>query len=321
MSERELQRAAVLSRVSEAEWTLVEAAERMEVSYRQTKRIWKRYQAEGPTGLVHRSAGRGSNRAQPPKVRRRVLKLIREKYGGEVGERFGPTLAAEHLAREDGIEMGVETLRRWMLAEGLWSRARKRKVHRQRRERKAHFGELVQMDGSFHEWLEGRGPGGCLMNLVDDATGTTLCRLGEAETIWAALGVLRAWIERYGIPRALYTDGKNVYVREPSAQERMRGEEPRTQFGRMCQGLGIKIIPASSPQAKGRVERNHGTHQDRLVKKLRRKQVKTHAEANRYLAEEYCREHNGRYARAATRPEKTITCGSPARQRFGRFST
>lgn len=315
MSERELQRAAVLSRVSEGEWTLVQAGERMEVSYRQTKRIWKRFQGQGPAGLAHGNAGRASNRAKPQKVRRRVLKLIREKYGGEVGERFGPTLAAEHLASEDGIEMGVETLRRWMLAEGLWSRARKRKAHRQRRERKAHFGELVQMDGSFHAWLEGRGPSGCLMNLVDDATGTTLCRLGEEETIWAAVGVLRAWIERYGVPRALYTDWKNVYVREPSAQERMRGEEARTQFGRMCQGLGIKIIPASSPQAKGRVERNHGTHQDRLVKKLRRKQVRSHAEANRYLEEEYCREHNGRFARAAAGEDDHLP--SPGAKRLG----
>ena len=129
----------------------------------------------------------------------------------------------------------------------------------------------MQLDGSFHAWLEGRGPGGCLMNMVDDATGTTLCRLGKEETIWAAVGVLKAWIERYGVPQALYTDWKNVYVREPNAGERRRGEVPVTQFGRMCQALGIEIWAASSPQAKGRVERNHGTHQDRLVKKLRRK--------------------------------------------------
>ncbi len=120
-----------------------------------------------------------------------------------MGKRFGPTLAAEHLGSEDGIAIGVETLRRWMRAEGLWSRARQRRRPRQRRERKAHFGELVQMDGSFHDWLEGRGSGGCRMNRVDDATGTTLCRLGEEETIWAAGGVLRAGIERYGVPRAL----------------------------------------------------------------------------------------------------------------------
>jgi len=303
MSERELQRAAILSRVAKAGWSLVEAAERMGVSYRQGKRLWKRYRRRGARGLVHGNAGRASNRAKPKRLRRRVLDLVRSKYGGEVGERFGPTLAAEHLAEEDGIEVGVETLRGWMLGEGLWSRERRRRAHRQRRERKAHLGELVQLDGSFHAWLEGRGPGGCLMNMVDDATGTTLCRLGEEETIWAAVGVLRAWMGCYGVPKALYTDWKNVYVREPNAGERMRGEEPVTQFGRMCRALGIEIWAAGSPQAKGRVERNHGTHQDRLVKKLRRKGIATHAEANRYLEEVYCPQHNARYAQAAGAPE------------------
>jgi hypothetical protein len=157
MSERELKRAAVLSRVAEAGWSLVQAAEGMEVSYRQAKRLWTRYRAQGAVGLVHGNAGRESNRAKPKGLRRRVLSLIGKKYGGEVGERFGPTLAAEHLAEEDGIALGVETLRGRMLAEGLWRRERRRRAHRQRRERKAHFGELVQVDGSFHDWLEGGG--------------------------------------------------------------------------------------------------------------------------------------------------------------------
>jgi hypothetical protein len=135
------------------------------------------------------------------------VRLLRKKYSGRVGERFGPTLASEHLASEDNLEVHAETLRRWMLAEGLWSRARKRKQHRERREAKEHFGELVRMDGSFHKWFEERGPEGCLMNLVDDATGSTLGRLGEQETIWAAAGALRRWIEKYGVPVALYTDG------------------------------------------------------------------------------------------------------------------
>src|SRR5208282_1052066 len=259
MNERELTRAAVLSRVAEKGWSLVQAAKRMAVSYRQAKRQWKRYQAHGSAGLVHGNVGRASNRAKPASLRRRVRGLIGKNYGGEPGKRFGPTLAAEHLAEEEGIDLGVETLRGWMLEAGLWSRERRGRAHRQRRERKAHFGELVQMDGSFHDWLEGRGPRGCLMNMVDDATGTTLCRMGEEETIWAAVGVLKAWIERHGVPQALYPDWKNVYVREANAEERQRGEEPVTQFGRMCQRLGIRIVAASSPQAKGRVERNHGT--------------------------------------------------------------
>ena len=132
----------------------------MGVSYRQAKRLWKRYRAQGARGLVHGNVGRASNRAKPKSLRRRVLGLLRKKYGGEVGERFGPTLAAEHLAEEDGIELGVETLRGWMLAEGLWSRDRRRRAHRQRRERKAHFGELVQLDGSFHDLAGRAGAGG-----------------------------------------------------------------------------------------------------------------------------------------------------------------
>src|SRR5437868_13654236 len=138
-----------------------------------------------------------------------------------------------------------------MLAEGLWSRARKRKEHRERREAKEHFGELVQMDGSFHKWLENRGPEGCLTKLVDDATASTLGRLGAQETIWAAAGVLRRWIEKYGAPLALYTDWKNVYVREATEKATLRGEVPVTQCGRMCERLEIRIIAANSPQAKG----------------------------------------------------------------------
>src|SRR6266480_5562033 len=199
------------------------------------------------------------------------------------------------------LEVDAETLRRWMLGEGLWSRERKHRQHRRRRERKEHFGELVQMDGSFHPWLEERGPEGCLIDMVDDASNTTWAQLGEQETIWAVGEALRAWIERYGVPLALYVDWKNLYKRCATPGERLRGEEPITQFGRMCAKLGIELIAASSPQAKGRVERVHGTHQDRLVKKLRRKEIATHAQANTYLQEEYLPEHNRRFARAATR--------------------
>jgi transposase len=158
MSTRELRRAEVLGRVKAQTLRLVDAAKMLEVSYRQTKRLWQRYREEGAKGLQHRSAGRSSNRAKPEKFRGKVLQLIREKYSGTEQERFGPTLAAEHLADEDGLEVGEETLRRWMLAEGLWSRIRRRKAHRKRRERRPHFGDLVQLDGSFHEWFEERGP-------------------------------------------------------------------------------------------------------------------------------------------------------------------
>ena len=309
LSEREGMRAAVLEQVANGDWRLSEAAERMEVSYRQAKRLRKRYEKEGAAGLAHGNGGRKSNRAITTNIREKVLRLIREKYGGEKGERFGPTLVAEHLASEDNIEIGTSTLRRWMLEAGLWSRERKVGEHRSRRSRKEHFGELVQLDGSFHEWLEGRGPRGCLMNLVDDATGITLCRMGDQETIWAATGVVRAWMEKYGVMRALYTDWKNVYVREPTAKEKLHGTAAQTQFGRMCAGLGIKIIAAGSPQAKGRVERNHGTHQDRLVKKLRRKDIGSHGAVNEFLETEYCDDHNQRFA---VEPKSAVDYHLPA---------
>src|SRR6266566_3704650 len=303
MSSSELRRVEVLARVKSKELGLRDAAALLEVSYRHAKRLWRRYGKQGAGGLKHRSAGKVSNRAKPEKFRNKVLQKVRAKYSGEEGKRFGPTLASEHLAAEDRLIVDHETLRRWMLREGLWSRTRKRGAHRQRRERREHFGELVQMDGSFHDWLEGRGPRGCLMNMVDDAQGTTLCQLGEQETIWAAVNVLESWIKAYGVPRALYVDWKNVYKRKPTEKELLRGDVPVTQFGRMCEKLGIRIIAAGSAQAKGRVERNHGTHQDRLIKKMRRKKIRTHEQANEYLQWEYLPEHNERFRRAAAEAE------------------
>ena len=296
MSARELRRAGILARVAAKTLTLTSAAKLMEVSYRQAKRLYGRYRREGAKGLKHRGAGRPSNRTTTRRLRTRVLALVRAKYSGDVATRFGPTLAAEHLASEDGITVDHETLRRWMLAAGLWSRARKRGPHRRRRERMAHFGELLQLDGSFHPWFEDRGPQSCLLTLVDDATGRSHGRFSAQETIWAAAAVLREWIETHGIPRALYTDWKNVYVRPPTEEERLTETEPLTQFGRMCAQLGIRIIPASSPQAKGRIERNHGTHQDRLVKKLRRRGIADATAANAFLEAQYWADHNRRFA-------------------------
>lgn len=303
MSARELTRVEVLSRVKAGTLSLGSAATLLAVSYRQAKRLAQRYRAEGAKGLKHRSAGGPSNHARPAAERERALALVREKYSGAVDVRFGPTLAAEHLASEDAVTVHHDTLRRWMLAAGLWSRARKRSPHRQRRERKAHFGELVQLDGSFHLWYEARAPRGCLVTMVDDATGRTWGHLGDEETIWAAAGVLRGWIERYGVPHALYTDWKNVYVRTPTADETATGAVPLTQFGRMCAALDIQIIAASSPQAKGRIERNHGTHQDRLVKKLRRRGIADAATANAFLATTYLPAHNQRFAVAPASAE------------------
>ncbi len=298
MSKKELQRGGVLARVKAGGLRLTDGAVLMRVSYRQAKRLWKRYQAGGVARLKHANAGRTSNRARPAKQRQKILQKVEEKYAG-----FGPTLAAEHLGMEDRLAVHPETLRRWMLCAGLWKRARQRKQHRRRRERRAHFGELVQMDGSFHDWYQGRTGKACLMNMVDDATSTVEAGLGEGETIWAAAGVLRQWIEKYGVPLALYTDWKNVYVREPTEKEQLHGKVPVTQFGRMCQKLDIRIIAANSPQAKGRVERGNGTHQDRLIKKMGRKKIRTHQAANRFLQEEYLAQHNTRFAREPASPQ------------------
>lgn len=269
MSEEEVRRAGVLGRVAAGELSQVEAAERLGLSYRQVKRLYRRYRQQGARGLVHGNAGKPSHHGQGAQFGNRVLGLVRKHYGGKPGERFGPTLAAEHLAEDHGIQIDAETLRRWMLAAGLWSRERKRKRYRRRRPRREHFGELIQMDGSFHHWLEERGGQACLINMVDDATGTVLCRFEAEETTWAVVETLRAWVERYGIPRAIYADWKNVYQHEPSERQKQAEEFPLTQFGRICAELGIELIAANSPQAKGRVERNHGTHQDRLIKKMR----------------------------------------------------
>jgi transposase len=280
MSQRERSRLVMMTRVREKAMTIREASEMVGVSYRQGRRIYKRYREEGDRGLTHRNRGQPSNRSKPDELKRGVLALYRERYWD-----FGPTLAAEKLEERDGYELDHETLRRWLLAAGLWKRQRKRAKHRQQRERKAHFGELVQIDGSHHQWFEDRGDEECLMDMVDDATGKTLALLSEEETTAAAMKVLWAWVKKYGIPKALYVDWKNVYItkREPTVEEQLAGELPLTQFGRACQKLGIEILPASSAQAKGRVERKHGVYPDRCVKELRLAGIKDIEEGNQCL--------------------------------------
>ncbi|MEO5579022.1 MAG: ISNCY family transposase [Gemmatimonadaceae bacterium] len=310
MSRRELDRAAVLARVKSGSSTLAEVTTLLGVSYRQAKRLYARYKARGASGLKHAGAGRPSNRSHPSAEREMVISLVRDRYGGEKSkgalQPFGPTFTAEHLWSDHGVLVPVNTLSRWMSDEGLWSRARKRQSSQHRRRaRRDHFGELVQLDGSFHDWFEGRGgiSKGCLMTMVDDAQGETLLSMDKEETTWAAANALKGWISKYGVPRALYTDWKNVYKRVPTSSELSRGEtEVFTQFGRMCRKLAIEVIAASSPQAKGRVERAHGTHQDRLVKKLRLKCIDSYEAANEYFRSEYAAAHNKRFSVAPASP-------------------
>jgi hypothetical protein len=299
MSDRDLMRVSVLSRMVSGDLTCLEGAELLGLCVRQAKRLKKRYTAAGARGIRHGLLSRPSNRRRPGLERDRVIEIVRERYGGTfekgAGQRFGPTLAAEQLAEDEGLIIPVSTLRRWMTESKLWSRRRKYRPRFKRRERREHFGELVQLDGSFHDWLEGRGPVGCLMTMTDDATGRVYAQISKEETLWAAARVLREWTEIYGVPRALYTDMKNVYY--------SRAEKtPLSQFGLMCEKLGIRIIAASSPQAKGRVERTHGTNQDRLIKKLRLKGISSYEEMNRFLREEYLPAHNARFAHEPASP-------------------
>jgi transposase len=313
MSEREVRRAGVFQRVKSKNLKLVEAAEVLGLSYRQAKRQYRRYRQGGSKALVHGNAGKPSNQAKPAKDHRRALALVRKHYGGKPGERFGPTLAAEHLLEDHQLEVDPETLRRWMLKEGLWTRERKRKPFRQRRERRAHFGELVQMDGSFHDWLEERGPKGCLLHMVDDATSKSLATFAAEETTWGVADTLLAWVKEYGIPRALYVDWKTVYHHPPTARQKEEGIVPVSQFGGMCAKLGIELIGANSPQAKGRVERGHGTHQDRLIKKMRLKKIGNYEAANEFLLGSYRAQHNARYAVA---PRETADYHLPVPRRL-----
>lgn len=294
MSGGERERLKLFERVKRGGLSLREAAEICGLSYRQTRRLYKRYRVGGDRSLVHRGRGRPSNRALPAEFKATVLARYQERYPD-----FGPTLAAEKLAL-DGHLVDHETLRGWLIKAGLWQKRRKRGKHRSWRERRAHFGELVQLDGSHHQWFEARASKCCLMNMVDDAQGTTLSWLAEEETIFAAMKLLWLWILRYGMPQSLYTDKKNVYVIDEKTREKAAdsGEEVFTQFGRACRQLGIKIITAHSPEAKGRVERNHGIYQDRLVKELRLAQINTIDAGNQFLQNDYCDQLNERFALA-----------------------
>lgn len=292
MSAQERERLKIFARVKRGELQQKEAAVLCQLEYRYLRRLYKRYGAQGDRGLVHQGRGRPSNRAKPAEFKATVLARYQERYGD-----FGPTLAAEKLAL-DGHVVDHETLRGWLIKAGLWQKRRQRTKHRSWRERRAHFGELVQMDGSHHKWFEERASKCCLMNMVDDAQGTTLSWLAEEETIFAAMKLLWQWIDLYGIPHSLYTDKKNVYVIDEKTREKAAdsGEEVFTQFGRACRQLGIKIITAHSPEAKGRVERNHGTYQDRLVKELRLAAINTIAAGNEFLHDGYCAQLNEKFA-------------------------
>jgi hypothetical protein len=273
----------VLYEVEQGHWTQVEAGQRIHLSDRQVRRLLGRVRREGDRGVMHGLRGRPSNRRIAEGIRQRIIGEAKGRYSD-----FGPTLAAEKLVGGKG-PVSRETLRKWMIEAGLWRARRKRlgAVHVWR-ERRAAFGELVMMDSSAYRWLEERAPASHLIALIDDATSRIWGRFVEHDSTLENLRTLRGWLQRYGRPLALYTDKHSIYFTSRPVQwaEQLEGKQSaRTQFGRALEELGIRPIPAHSPQAKGRIERLFGTLQDRLVKELRLAQVHTREQANRFLEE------------------------------------
>ena len=293
MTRKELERVRVTSAVSERQLTQRAAARQLGLSVRQIKNLVRRYRAQGGAGLVSRHRGKVSGNRLPEAVREKALRLVQQWYSD-----FGPTLAHEYLTQEHGLVFSVETLRRWMMEAGFWQAHSRRSapVHPQR-ERRACFGELVQADGSPHDWFEGRGPICTLLVFIDDATSELMAmRFVPVEDTRGYLGLFLDYVCRHGLPQILYTDKYSVFRVNQKGRE-----DCETQFGRVLRRLGVKIIYANTPQAKGRVERANQTLQDRLVKWMRLRGINDIEAANAYLPE-YMAEHNQRFAKPPREP-------------------
>lgn len=295
-SQRELKRLHIAQKVLEGSMKHTEAAGMLSLSIRQTGRIVQRVREEGPGGVVHRLRGKESNRKLPKELKYRVLELYCSKYEG-----FGPTLAQEKLLELDGICISDETLRIWLLEAGQWKKKRKGRKHRQWRQRKDRLGEMVQVDGSHHDWFEGRGPTCVLMGYIDDATGRVYGRFYGYEGTIPAMDSFKRYIRRHGIPMSLYLDKHTTYRSpgEPSIEDELNGREPLSEFGRAVSQLGVTLIHAHSPQAKGRVERLFKTFQDRVVKEMRLRGISSMEDANAFL-EKYLPIYNRRFSRKAS---------------------
>ena len=286
MSERELTRLRVLIDLSDRRLTVEAAARLMGVGRRQVYRLGRAFAADGPVALVSRKRGCPSNHRHGETFRRTVLTLVREHYPD-----FGPTLAVEKLAARHGLHVGVESLRQWMMSDGLWKDRRHRlpSPHQPRRRRDC-LGELVQIDGSEHAWFEDRGAVCTLLAFVDDATSRLMTlRFVVSESAFDYFRTTRAYLETHGKPVAFYSDKHNIFrVNNGEGGNRV------TQFGRALEALNIDIICANSPQAKGRVERAFGTLQDRLVKELRLAGISSIEAANAWLPD-FLASHNARF--------------------------
>lgn len=301
MSDLEIQRLEIMTQLSKKQITQKQAAGELGISVRQVKRLWRAYTDQGAEGLIHKSRGKPSHNQLREEVKQKVLDLILEHYSD-----FGPTLAAEKLLEVHGIRISDEKVRQIMIAEGLWKTRRKRKLQVfQMRERRAMFGELVQIDGSDYDWFEGRSSRCTLLVFVDDATGRLLELLFVPdESFNAYCEAAQHYFEQYGKPRAFYSDKHGIFHQNnPKATH----GDGMTEFGRAMQELGIQIICANTPQAKGRVERANKTLQDRLTKELRLRGLSTPDEANAWLPE-YIQDYNKRFA---TAPRSNLDAHTP----------
>lgn len=295
MTVKAQKRAKLLEMVKSGLLKLTEVTEPLNIGYRQVLRIYKTYCEKGDEALNHGAIGKKSNHKISEEFKQEVISLYTQEY-----KSCGPTFAAEKMKEDHNIEVKPNTLRLWLLKENLWQKVRKQSKHRTRRERKHHFGEMIQMDGSIHDWFE-TGEKFCLMNMIDDATGTSFGYFDKGETTEVSLKALMDWISQYGIPCSIYSDRKSVFYtdKKPSIEEELAGIKPYTKFGRVCHELGIEIIYANSPQAKGRVERFNGIHQDRLIKEMKLKNIKDCETANKFLVDYYWKKNNEKFGKKA----------------------
>lgn len=278
---KELKKLKIIQQILDKQITQEMAASILGLSVRQIIRTVNRVRQSGEQGIIHQSRGQKSNRKISESIKAHVLALCHEKYHD-----FGATFACEKLAEIDGVEISKETLRKWLLDGKQGDRKRRRKAHRQWRQRKECFGQMVQMDGSKHDWLEGRGPKLVIMGYIDDATNTVFARFYDYEGTIPAMDSFKRYIKKYGIPQSVYLDRHSTYKssRKLTPEEELEGvQEPLSQFERALGELGVTVIHAYSPQAKGRVERLFGTLQDRLIKEMRLLGIKTKDEANMFL--------------------------------------
>ena len=295
MSDKELKRLSVLQEICDQRITQSQAAQLLHISERQIRRLLQKYKAQGPAALAHAGRGQTSNCKLPEELRLKCLNIVSDQLHG-----FGPTLAHEKLTTVHGFDLSVETLRCWMIAADLWiPRSKRLKRPYQPRYNRDCYGELVQIDGSHHDWFEGRAAKCCLLVFIDDATGKLQhLRFCESESAFDYMISTRLYVEQHGKPLAFYSDKHSVFRVNQSSKK----DSKITQFGRVLSTLNIDIIFANSPQAKGRVERANRTLQDRLIKEMRLEGISSIADANKWLPC-FIEQFNLKFAKMAFNPK------------------